>query len=204
MYEYFVYNFTSSIAFGLKTVLFSYFCSRKKYERALQKKITSMKRIGLLSDTHNYWDERFIKHFDCCDEIWHAGDIGSVELAERFAAFKPFRAVHGNIDASGIRSLYPECLRFTEDGVDVLMTHVGGYPGRYEHRIRQLIQASPPQLFVCGHSHILKVIYDKKYNCLVMNPGAAGKYGFHKIRTLLRFTLDAGNIKDLEVIELSD
>jgi putative phosphoesterase len=162
-----------------------------------------MKRIGLLSDTHGYWDDRFEKHFAGCDEIWHAGDIGSLDLALRFEAFKPFRAVYGNIDDTRVRTAYSEFLRFTEEGVDVLMTHIGGYPGRYEPKISRLLQISPPKLFICGHSHILKVIYDKKYNCLTMNPGAAGKYGFHKVRTLLRFTLDAGNIKDLEAIELS-
>ena len=161
-----------------------------------------MKKIGLLSDTHNYWDTKYEKHFVDCDEVWHAGDIGSIDLASRFEQFKPFRAVYGNIDDTKVRVAFPEFLRFTTEGVDVLMTHIGGYPGRYEPRIRQILQTSPPTLFICGHSHILKVIYDKKHNCLTMNPGAAGKYGFHKVRTLLKFVLDNGNIRDLEVIEL--
>jgi len=163
-----------------------------------------MKKIGLLSDTHSYWDERYKKYFADCDEIWHAGDIGSLDLALRFEAFKSFRAVYGNIDGADVRRAFPEFLRFTAEGVDVLMTHIGGYPGRYDARVREILQTNPPKLFVCGHSHILKVIYDKKYGCLDVNPGAAGIYGFHTVRTLLRFVLDEGNIKDLEVIELSE
>ena len=161
-----------------------------------------MKKIGLLSDTHNFWDEKYETYFDLCDEIWHAGDIGSLELAQRFEAFKPFRAVYGNIDDHRTRVAYPEKLRFTLEDVDVLMTHIGGYPGKYDMGIRAELYALPPKLFVCGHSHILKVMYDKKLECLHMNPGAAGKYGFHQVRTLLRFVLDDGNIKDLEVIEI--
>lgn len=162
-----------------------------------------MKKIGLLSDTHNYWDERYKLHFEGCDEIWHAGDIGSLELALKFEAFKPFRAVYGNIDDAKVRTAYPEFLRFNVENVDVLMTHIGGYPGKYIPKVRDILQSDPPKLFICGHSHILKVIYDKKYNCLDINPGAAGIYGFHKVRTLLRFVLDEGNIRDLEVVELS-
>ncbi len=163
-----------------------------------------MKKIGLLSDTHGLWDEKFEKYFTDCDEIWHAGDIGSMELAYRFEQLKTFRAVFGNIDDAKIRVAYPELLRFTIEDVDVLMTHIGGYPGKYDPRIRQILTVSPPKLFICGHSHILKVIYDKKYQCLTMNPGAAGKYGFHKVRTLLKFAVEKGNIFDLHVIELSD
>ena len=163
-----------------------------------------MKRIGLLSDTHNYWDARYEKHFADCEQVWHAGDIGSVGLASQFEEFKPFRAVYGNIDDAKVRSVYPEFLRFEEEGVDVLMTHIGGYPGKYNPKVKQILDVSPPKLFVCGHSHILKVIFDKKYNCLTMNPGAAGIYGFHQVRTLVKFTLDKGTIKDLEVIELSE
>lgn len=161
-----------------------------------------MKRIGLLSDTHSMWDDKFERYFADCDEIWHAGDIGSIELADRFASIKTFRAVYGNIDDHTIRIVYPETLRFEVEGVDVLMTHIGGYPGRYDPKIRQLLYDNPPKLFICGHSHILKVIYDKKIGTLHMNPGAAGNHGFHQVRTLLKFTLDKGNIKDLEVIEL--
>jgi putative phosphoesterase len=161
-----------------------------------------MKKIGLLSDTHNYWDERYETHFAACDEIWHAGDIGSLELAKRFEAFKPFRAVHGNIDDYHVRYAYPQMLRFTLEDVDVLMTHIGGHPGKYDPSVRPLLYAHPPTLFICGHSHILRVIYDKKLQFLYMNPGAAGKFGIHRVRTLLRFVLDAGDIRDLEVIEL--
>ncbi len=161
-----------------------------------------MKKIGLLSDTHGHWDDKYETYFDTCDEVWHAGDIGSLELAARFEKMKPFRAVHGNIDDGPTRAAYPATLRFTVEEVDVLITHIGGYPGRYDPSIRARLTADPPKLFIAGHSHILKVMYDKKLECLHINPGAAGKYGFHKVRTLLRFVLDHGNIKDLEVIEI--
>ena len=163
-----------------------------------------MKKIGLLSDTHSWWDDKYEKYFAECDEIWHAGDIGSMDLALRFEAIKPFRAVYGNIDDNKIRAAYPEFLRFTLEGVDVLMTHIGGYPGKYDPRVRTILFSNPPKLFICGHSHILKVMFDKKLNCLHINPGAAGKYGFHRVRTLIRFILNEGNISDLEVIELKD
>lgn len=161
-----------------------------------------MKKIGLLSDTHDYWDNKYETYFESCDEIWHAGDIGSLELAQRFESLKPFRAVYGNIDDYPTRYTYSEKLRFEIENIDVLMTHIGGYPGRYEPKIKSQLFSNPPKLFVCGHSHILRVMYDKKLGCLYMNPGAAGKYGFHRVRTLLRFVLDNGNIRDLEVIEL--
>lgn len=161
-----------------------------------------MKKIGLLSDTHGYWDDKFETYFSTCDEIWHAGDIGSLPLAQRFEELKPFRAVYGNIDDGPTRAAYPITQRFTLEKVDVLITHIGGYPGRYDPSIRSQLQANPPKLFIAGHSHILKVMYDKKLECLHMNPGASGKYGFHKVRTLLRFILDNGNIRDLEVIEI--
>lgn len=163
-----------------------------------------MKKIGLLSDTHNWWDEKYKKYFSDCDEIWHAGDIGSLDLAKRFEEFKPFRAVYGNIDDSKVRAYYPETLRFTLENVDVLMTHIGGYPGKYDPKIINQLKADPPKLFIDGHSHILKVMYDDKLKCLHINPGAAGKYGFHKVRTLVRFMISDGNISDLEVIELTD
>lgn len=163
-----------------------------------------MKKIGLLSDTHGYWDEKYVTYFSDCDEIWHAGDIGSLDLAQRFEAFKPFRAVYGNIDDTKVRAAFPEFLRFTIEGVDVLMTHIGGYPGKYDPRVKNILLAKPPRLFIDGHSHILKVMFDKKLNCLHINPGAAGKYGFHKVRTLVRFVLNNSNISDLEVIELHD
>lgn len=161
-----------------------------------------MKRIGLLSDTHGYLDQEIQKHLEKCDEIWHAGDIGSIEVTDTLESWKPTRAVYGNIDNDKIRVVHPENQLFSLEGVRVLMTHIGGYPGRYTPRVRELIEKERPKLYVCGHSHILKVMYDKKFDCLHMNPGAAGIHGFHQVKTLLRFTLDNGNIKDLEVIEL--
>ncbi len=160
-----------------------------------------MRKIGLLSDTHGAWSSRTKQFFEQVDEIWHAGDIGTVELADELAAFKPLKAVYGNIDGHILRRMFPENLRFFCEEVDVLITHIGGFPGRYEARIRQEMQTKAPQLFICGHSHILKVIYDKKYNCLHMNPGASGIKGIHKVCTALRFVIDGKNIRDLEVLE---
>ncbi len=162
-----------------------------------------MKRIGLLSDTHGYWDDRYVKYFAECDEIWHAGDIGTVELAEKFQQLKPFRAVYGNVDGGDLRIMFSEKYRFKCEEVDVLIKHIGGYPGNYDPSIRGSIYARPPKLFISGHSHILKVMYDKTLGLLHINPGAAGKFGFHKVRTLVRFTIDSDKIQDLEVIELS-
>lgn len=162
-----------------------------------------MTRIGLLSDTHGYWDERYLKYFEPCDEIWHAGDIGSMEIIERLEAFRPLRAVYGNIDGHDIRLIYPETNRFTVDGADVLMKHIGGYPGRYDTSVQKILYANPPKLFISGHSHILKVKFDPKLNLLHINPGAAGKYGFHQARTLVRFCIHKGSFSDLEVIELN-
>ena len=161
-----------------------------------------MKKIGLLSDTHNVWDEKYENYFANCDEVWHAGDIGSLELAGKFESLKPFRAVYGNIDDFSTRRIYPETLRFTLEGVDVLMTHIGGYPGKYDPKIRSQLFSKPPSLFICGHSHILKVMFDKKLNLLHMNPGAAGVSGFHQVRTMLRFVIEGDKIKDLEIIEI--
>ncbi len=161
-----------------------------------------MKRIGLLSDTHSFLDEKILEYFAECNEIWHAGDIGSLEVADQLGAFKPFRAVYGNIDGGEIRQRYPLNLRFTCEEVDVFMTHIGGYPGKYTARVKEILKADPPKLYICGHSHILKVMPDKQLDLLHINPGACGNEGFHKIKTIIRFTLDAGNIKDLEVIEL--
>lgn len=163
-----------------------------------------MTRIGILSDTHGYWDDRYLKHFEMCDEIWHAGDIGSLELIQKLAAFKPVRAVYGNIDGGDIRRIYPETNRFTVDGTDVLIKHIGGYPGNYDPSIRAKLFVCPPQLFISGHSHILKVKFDKTLNLLHINPGAAGKYGWHKTRTLVRLAIDNGTFNDLEVIELAE
>jgi len=163
-----------------------------------------MKRIGLLSDTHGYWDSKYVKYFSECDEIWHAGDIGTVEVAQKLAAIKPLRAVYGNIDGGDLRKMFGEKYRFKCEEVEVLMKHIGGYPGHYDASIRGSLFARSPQLFISGHSHILKVLYDKTLQCLHINPGAAGMSGFHKVRTLVRFTIDGKEIKDLEVIELAD
>jgi putative phosphoesterase len=162
-----------------------------------------MTRIGLISDTHSYLDDAVFEHFENCDEIWHAGDFGTVELADKLAAFKPLKGVYGNIDDKDVRIVYPEHLRFKCEEIDVWMIHIGGYPGRYSQNIRAEIYSNPPKLFITGHSHILKVMFDKKINCLHMNPGAAGKQGWHKVRTLLRFNIDGDKIQDLQIIELA-
>jgi putative phosphoesterase len=163
-----------------------------------------MKKIGLLSDTHGYWDTKYETYFGSCDEIWHAGDIGSLDVAVNLSTIKPLRAVYGNIDGQPLRQQFPKTLHFKVEEVSVMMTHIGGYPHRYEPSIRKELFETRPQLFIAGHSHILKVIYDKTLECLHINPGAAGKYGFHVVRTLIRFVIDGKAIKDLEVIELSD
>ena len=162
-----------------------------------------MKRIGLLSDTHGYWDKKFAHYFSVCDEIWHAGDIGSISVLNRLQALKPVRAVYGNIDDHLMRTICPKILRFNVEEVSVFLTHIGGYPGNYELEVRQEILTNPPKLFVCGHSHILKVVYDKHLQMLCVNPGAAGKYGFHQVRTLIRFVIDGDNLQDMEIIELN-
>ncbi len=161
-----------------------------------------MTRIGLLSDTHGFLDEAVFTYFEKCDEIWHAGDFGNIEIANRLKAFKPLRGVYGNIDGYDIRSEYPEKLKWKCEEVNVYMIHIGGYPGRYAPGVKNDIDSMPARLFISGHSHILKIIYDDKLQCLHMNPGAAGNHGWHKIRTLIRFTIDKKNIKDCEVIEL--
>lgn len=163
-----------------------------------------MIKIGLISDTHGYLDEAVFRHFDQCDEIWHAGDFGSIEIADKLSSFKPLRGVYGNIDGQDIRSVYPENLKFECEETRVWMTHIGGYPGRYDPRIREEIRLDPPGLFITGHSHILKVMFDKELNCLHLNPGAAGKYGWHKVRTLLRFCISGEKIHNLDVIELAN
>ena len=161
-----------------------------------------MKRIGLLSDTHGYLDERILAYLGECDEIWHAGDIGNLLIAQKLSGIKPFRAVCGNIDGTDLRQDYPLRLRFRCEEVEVLIIHIGGYPGHYTPEARKEISSAVPKLFISGHSHILKVIYDEKYQLLHINPGAAGIQGFHQIRTLIRFTIDKEIIKDLEVVEL--
>ncbi|WP_255492059.1 metallophosphoesterase [Chitinophaga sp. Cy-1792] len=155
-----------------------------------------------MSDTHSYLHPQVINYFKEVDEIWHAGDIGDVRLAEQLEAFKPFRAVWGNIDGKDIRVRYPETQLFSLEDVKVMITHIGGYPGKYAPGIKAQLTAEQPKLFICGHSHILKVMPDPALQLLHMNPGACGEQGWHKVKTLLRFQLDAGNIKQLEVIEL--
>ena len=156
-----------------------------------------MTRIGLLSDTHGFWDEKYVKYFSECDEIWHAGDIGTTEVADKLAAIARLRAVYGNIDGGDLRYMFSEKYRFKCEEVDVFIKHIGGYPGRYDASVRGMMYTNPPRLFICGHSHLLKVMYDKTINCLHINPGAAGQYGFHKVRTLVRFVIDGSEIKDL-------
>ncbi len=158
--------------------------------------------IGLLSDTHGVFDAPFRDFLSPVDEIWHAGDFGGIATAEAIAEFKPLKAVYGNCDGYDVRLEYPLFQLFDCDGAKVLMTHIGGYPGRYDPRARALIDEHRPDIFVCGHSHILKVVNDFKRNMLVINPGAAGIQGFHTVRTALRFRIEAGDIKDMEVFEL--
>lgn len=162
-----------------------------------------MKKIGLISDTHGVFDDKLREFLTDVDEIWHAGDIGSIELADRIAAFRPLRAVYGNIDGGTTRVAYKPMVGFECEGVRVLMTHIGGYPGRYESEAYSQILRCRPKLFISGHSHILKVIYDKKNDLLHINPGAAGLSGFHKVRTAVRFIVERGDIKELEVGEWS-
>lgn len=161
-------------------------------------------RIGLMSDTHSFLDERVLEHFAECDEVWHAGDFGSPEVMRALQAFKHLRGVYGNIDGAQIRAEMPLDLRFECAGVPVLMTHIGGYPGRYEPRVRTLLREHPPQggLFISGHSHILKIMPDRVGNFLHINPGACGNEGWHKVKTLVRFTLHQGSIGEVQVIEL--
>lgn len=161
-----------------------------------------MTRIGLLSDTHHYLDEAVFKHFENCDEVWHAGDFGTVEIADRLKKFKPMKGVYGNIDGYDIRSVYPEKLIWNCEEVNVYMTHIGGHPNKYAPGIKQQLITNDSRLFISGHSHILKIIFDDKINCLHINPGAAGNQGWHKIRTIVRFAIDGSDIKNCEVIEL--
>ncbi|MCH7784263.1 MAG: metallophosphoesterase family protein [Bacteroidetes bacterium] len=160
-----------------------------------------MKRILLLSDTHNYIDKSILKYIRKSDEVWHAGDIGNLQVTDTIKNLKPLRAVYGNIDNAEVRTEFPLQNRFMCEKVDVLMIHIGGYPGRYNPSIRPEIYSNPPRIFISGHSHILKVMNDKKTGLLHMNPGAVGKYGLHKVRTMLRFEIDGAKIENLEVIE---
>jgi putative phosphoesterase len=160
-----------------------------------------MTRIGLLSDTHSFLDPQIFTHFDACDEIWHAGDVGALDVMTQLRDFRPLRLISGNIDL--VSGDLPVNQRFTLEGFSVWMTHIGGAPPRYNPEVRPVLQAAPPDLFICGHSHILKVVRDASLNnMLYINPGAAGKTGFHKMRTAVRFTLDTGRISDMQVIEL--
>jgi putative phosphoesterase len=163
-----------------------------------------MKKILLLSDTHSHIDETILKYVKLADEVWHAGDIGDLKVTDTIKKLKPLRAVFGNIDNHEARLEFPLNNRFFCESVEVLLTHIGGYPGKYSPAIREEITKNPPKLFICGHSHILKVIFDKKLNCLHMNPGAAGISGFHQKRTMLRFEIDGDKIQSLEIIEIGD
>ncbi len=161
-----------------------------------------MTKILLLSDTHSHIDDAILKHVGWADEVWHAGDIGSLEVTDAIKKLKPLKGVHGNIDDHIIQKEFPENNRFFCEGVDVWITHIGGYPPKYNVRTRDMIKENPPKLFICGHSHILKVMMDKILGVLHMNPGACGTYGFHQVRTMLRFVIDGEDIKDLVVVEL--
>ncbi len=161
-------------------------------------------KIGLISDTHGWIHPSVKKYFGGCDEIWHAGDIGSVKAAGILEEIAPLKAVYGNIDGSEIRSMFGSHLRFIIGGVDVWITHIGGYPGHYDSRIKDRIKADPPDLFICGHSHIARVIHDHDLDLLHINPGAAGYYGFHNVMTIARLTIESGTVTDLELIELGE
>jgi uncharacterized protein len=162
-------------------------------------------KIGLLSDTHGFLDEKVFEHFAMCDEIWHGGDIGDGDVAARLAAFKPLKAVYGNIDDKSIQLNYPEDLRFDCEGMDVWITHIGGVPPNYNPRVRKILKERTPDIFICGHSHILRVGRDPALNgMLYLNPGAAGNQGFHRVKTLLRFAITQKEVKDMEVIELGN
>ena len=161
-----------------------------------------MKKILLLSDTHSFIDEKILKYVRLADEVWHAGDIGDLAVTDEIKKLKPLRAVYGNIDNDKARMEFPLNNRFFCEGVEVLITHIGGYPGKYNQAIREELTNNPPKLFICGHSHILKVQFDKTLNLLHMNPGAAGISGFHQVRTMLRFEIDGDQIKALEIIEM--
>ncbi len=161
-----------------------------------------MKKIGLLSDTHGFLSEKIFEYFKEVDEIWHAGDIGSTQVADALEQFKPLKAVFGNIDGRELRQRFPEDLRWTTEGIDVLMTHIGGYPRKYHKRVAEWFKkGEKPHIFICGHSHILKIMRDPDFHFLHLNPGAAGKEGFHKVSTLLRFTIENQDIKNMEIIE---
>lgn len=163
-----------------------------------------MKRILLISDTHSHLDAALIKHIEAADEIWHAGDIGKIEVTDSIKKLKPLRAVYGNIDDAGARKEFPKNLIFECEGVKVFITHICGQPANYLKEVKDILVAEKPKLFICGHSHILKVMYQQQYELLHMNPGACGIHGFHQLKTALRFVIDQGEIKDLAIIELGN
>ncbi|MDA3779615.1 MAG: metallophosphoesterase family protein [Bacteroidales bacterium] len=161
-----------------------------------------MTRIGLLSDTHGYIDDKILSFFKNCDEIWHAGDIGNIAIANKLSEITKFRAVYGNIDGTEVRTVFKKDERFNCEDINVWITHIGGYPKRYDTMVRERIRNNPPDIFISGHSHILKVINDKELDLLHINPGAAGNSGMHQVRTVVRFVVDGKNIKDMEVLEI--
>jgi len=161
-----------------------------------------MTGIGILSDTHGFVEPRLFDFFASCDMLFHAGDIGSMEIADALSAFKPLVAVYGNIDGSDVRVVYPVIQRVACEEIDILMTHIGGYPGRYERKIYPILKNHPPKLFIAGHSHILKVMYDQSLNFLHINPGAMGNSGIHHVKTAIRLIVDGNNMKNLEIFEL--
>ena len=167
-----------------------------------QNKVKVLRKILLLSDTHSHIDEVILKYVDWADEVWHAGDIGDLQVTDTIKKRKPLRAVYGNIDDDKARMEFPLNNRFWCEGVEVWITHIGGYPGKYNLAVREALKKSPPKLFICGHSHILKVQFDKTLQMLHMNPGACGIHGFHQVRTMLRFEIDGDKIQSLEVIEI--
>ena len=161
-----------------------------------------MTRIGLISDTHGYIEPKLFEFFENVDEIWHAGDMGGIEVPERLQKFKPFRGVYGNIDDQTVRSEFPKNNRFKCENAEIWITHIGGYPGKYNKQVKPKLEQNPPDLFIAGHSHILKIQYDKKLDLLHLNPGAIGNNGFHQVKTALRFSIDGNHFKDMEIFEL--
>lgn len=165
---------------------------------------TKIMKIGLLSDTHGWIHPKLFDFFSGCEEIWHAGDIGNIETADKFAEFKPFRAVYGNIDDTVVRSVYKEHLKFKAEELNIWITHIGGSPGHYDPRIKKLLLEEPPDIFICGHSHIARIMRDSRGGFLYINPGAAGYHGFHKVMTAVRFSIDGKDIHNMELIELGE
>ncbi len=159
-------------------------------------------KIGLLSDTHGYLDEKIFDYFSDCDEVWHAGDVGNIKVLDALQEFKPLKGVYGNIDGDEIRKVFPQDMLFHCEGLKVWMTHIGGSPPRYNPRVLKKLKIASPDIFICGHSHLLKIVRDAKHNMLYLNPGAAGKQGFHKVRTLVRFEIAKKQLTKMEVIEL--